>query len=104
MIFLTPLFPPDSFVIASHRRYCIYQGKRNPVAKLTDRQFTKAKSLGLIRLGTKGRWILGRKAIRRLHGRTKLKKLYLQYCRTGKSDPVIKQQKPKPPERSRRPL
>jgi hypothetical protein len=90
MLFLTSLFEPNTYVLPrGNGRQNIYKDNRILIARILFSQYKKAETLGLLRKEKyRGNdcYFLNRKAIRALHGRTKIKKLYLRYCKDGKID------------------
>lgn len=86
MLFLIPLFDPKSYLVKSfHGKQSIYKGNRILLARLTFSQFTKAEKAGLLRpMPGKGKfYVLNRKALRAMHGKNKIKKLYLKFASQG---------------------
>lgn len=87
MLFLTPLFDYNSYLVKSGQgKQSIYKGNRILLARIHFSQFIKAQKLELLRLekGSKNIYVLDRRNLRAMHGKNKIKKLYLKFCKTGK--------------------
>jgi hypothetical protein len=94
MLFLTSLFEPNTYVLPrGNGRQNIYKGNRILIARILFSQYNKASALGLLRkehYRGSDCYFLNRNAVRGLHGRYTIKKLYLKYCRDGKIDQPAK--------------
>lgn len=97
MLYLTPLFPEGTYILKhGSRRQSIYKGNRILLSRITIAQFNNAFKIGVLRkikidkpnskTPDPAKYIpyeLDRRAVRALHGKSKLKKAYLQYYKTG---------------------
>lgn len=83
MQFIPYLFDESKYVAGLGGTYRVYDHRQNPIAKVGERELAEAKSRDLLRKDRKGRYVLDRRAIRRMNRGHWLSKRYREFIRTG---------------------